>query len=500
MKTIVIGVDGATFNLLDGWLESGELPGLASFTKNGSYGVLNSVAPYVTPSTWTAFSTAKTAGKNNLFDFYRLNENYQYQLNSSRHKKSKEIWDYLPGKSLLLNVPMTYPPKSINGSMVTGMLTPGTSAKFTYPVKLKEEILKFLPEYKIEMNNDMYKGQEEKFFAELYRMTSDRVKLFSNFLHKKEWDFFYGVFTGTDRMQHFIWDKDVLLDYYKLIDSFILKVVEEYAESTNIFVVSDHGFAKVNKVFAVNSWLQKRGYLQQKEGSLLTRFLSTLNINRNSVIKTLQKLPIDITSLAVKLPTKLKMALPQSDKSLLLNTDWNNTKAFMTSFGQIYFNRTGRFSKGFLSKDECVKLSKEISHCLRKITYNGKKVIKSIKSNDELFNGQYSDQGPDMIIEMENGFSTQSKFSEDVFLTTDLKADHASEGILFCQGPDIKLNSYPNYSLNLMDLGATILHINGISVPGLDGKVCLDFLKNDISTKVSTEKEKLDSILDTIEI
>jgi len=225
-KSMIIGLDGATFDLIKPWANAGELPTFKKLMKEGVWGELESTIPHVTPPAWTSITTGKNPGKHGIFDFMSIEKSdgkWKLKLYNSRSKKSKEIWDYLRDKkSIIVNVPLTYPPRVINGTMITGMLTPDIkNSDFTYPKEFKGEILKSFPEYIIELNWSGYKGKERKFLEDLYKMSEERIKLFW-YLFGKEWDFLFFVFVGTDRMQHIIWDGKELLGYYQYLDKFLV--------------------------------------------------------------------------------------------------------------------------------------------------------------------------------------------------------------------------------------------------------------------------------------
>ena len=55
MKTLIIGIDGATFDIMLPLIKNGQLPNIGRFVKNGVYGNLRSVFPPVTFPAWHSF-------------------------------------------------------------------------------------------------------------------------------------------------------------------------------------------------------------------------------------------------------------------------------------------------------------------------------------------------------------------------------------------------------------------------------------------------------------
>jgi predicted AlkP superfamily phosphohydrolase/phosphomutase len=52
MKAIVIGLDGASFELIEPWIEEGVLPNIKRIREKGVYGGMMSCLPPVTAPNW----------------------------------------------------------------------------------------------------------------------------------------------------------------------------------------------------------------------------------------------------------------------------------------------------------------------------------------------------------------------------------------------------------------------------------------------------------------
>ncbi|NWG03348.1 MAG: alkaline phosphatase family protein [Syntrophaceae bacterium] len=119
-RVFVIGLDGATFDLLDPWIKEGRLPNLKRMVEGSTYGRLGSTIPPVTPPAWTSFMTGVNPGKHGVFDFITFKPNsYKKVLVNSSHIRSKRFWDLAGAKgkkSIILYVPMTYPPGRLKES------------------------------------------------------------------------------------------------------------------------------------------------------------------------------------------------------------------------------------------------------------------------------------------------------------------------------------------------------------------------------------------------
>ncbi|MCG8513753.1 MAG: alkaline phosphatase family protein, partial [Halanaerobiales bacterium] len=148
---LIIGIDGGTWDVLNPAIEAGCMPNLSKLLEKSAHSPLNSVIPAITPAAWGSFQTGKNPGQNGVYDFKYWDQNGHRQLVSSE-SLNDTIWEIAGkgGKKVgVLNVPMTYPPRKINGDMVCGVLTPGLTSNFTWPPELQAELLEAVPDYDI---------------------------------------------------------------------------------------------------------------------------------------------------------------------------------------------------------------------------------------------------------------------------------------------------------------------------------------------------------------
>ena len=62
-KLVVIGLDGATFDVLNPLLECGQMKNLAKIIETGARSNLLNTYPPITGSAWVSFATGKNPGK-----------------------------------------------------------------------------------------------------------------------------------------------------------------------------------------------------------------------------------------------------------------------------------------------------------------------------------------------------------------------------------------------------------------------------------------------------
>ena len=137
-RILHIGIDGATFDLMRPWMEEGHLPNLNNIARNGTSGTVLPPFPPTSASSWPSLMTGMNPGKHGLFGFTRVDphEGYGIKVNSGAVRNSQTAWQWLSEqgrRSIVINMPMTYPPEPIDGLVVTGIDTPGLESQFTYP-------------------------------------------------------------------------------------------------------------------------------------------------------------------------------------------------------------------------------------------------------------------------------------------------------------------------------------------------------------------------------
>ncbi len=93
-KVFVLGLDGATWDMLRPLLDQGLMPRLARLIERGASGRLQSVFPPLSPVAWTGVMTGKNSGKHGVFEFLESNQNpLGGRVNSSRSIDAELVWE-----------------------------------------------------------------------------------------------------------------------------------------------------------------------------------------------------------------------------------------------------------------------------------------------------------------------------------------------------------------------------------------------------------------------
>jgi predicted AlkP superfamily phosphohydrolase/phosphomutase len=278
-RAILLGLDGATFRFIDPFLAEGHLPAFSHFKKHGLWGDLRSTVPPYTPQAWASISTGVNPGRHGVFGFFYHNPvSDKYEYFNSRSVKAPKIWnilDKLGYRSLVVNVPMTYPPERLNGTMITGMMTPGRDVIFTFPPALNAWFWERFPEYVIDIAVDN-RDQKLGVLDELERMALQREEVMYTLMERNKPDFVYVVFVILDRIHHLFGkyldpayadhftDGEVyhrLLRIYQTVDGMLGRVLDWAVGQTDVVVVSDHGFGGERGIFYTNEFLRRAGFL-----------------------------------------------------------------------------------------------------------------------------------------------------------------------------------------------------------------------------------------------
>ena len=282
-KIMLIGLDCAEPSLvLERWRS--ELPELNRLMERGTSGRLTSVIPPITVPAWSCMMSSRTPGDLGVYGF-RNRADYTYDsltIATSAAIREPRLWDLATraGKpSIVLGVPGTYPPRPLNGVMVSCFLTPSLESQYTYPATLRREVEATVGEYVFDCTNFRTEDKDD-LLRQVYTMTDRRFALAEHLLASKPWELFAMVEMGTDRMHHGFWKymdpahrkhvaggpyEDAILDYHRHVDELVGRLLAHADENTVVLVVSDHGAKRMDGGIRVNEWLRREGLLTLRD-------------------------------------------------------------------------------------------------------------------------------------------------------------------------------------------------------------------------------------------
>ncbi len=523
-KVFVIGIDGGTFEIIKSYLN--KLPNFSKIIKEGANGFLKSTIPPLSPAAWTSIVTGTNPGKHGIFDFFAESSNgYELKLSYLKKRNSKAIWHSLNEygkKTVIVNFPFTYPPEKVNGLMISGLGSPGMKSQFTYPVSLKPELIANIQDYRIDVDvEEFYSNQVLNFVNDIYNITEARKRAVLYLMEKKEWDFFMVVFVGSDRLQHFLWDTNLtikttkgklkynaIVRYYQLIDAILGEILQKLDENTIVMIVSDHGFKQVKRDFYINNWLKKIELLDLKNRKSLATWLIKCGITTESTNTALMKYAHSkVYKILNKLiPKRLVSFFALSLSNIRKYCDWQKTKAFSYSLtGQsIRVNLKGREKNGIVEPEEYDDLRDFIASEISKLTdpETGARIVSRIYNREEIYNGPYTKDAPDLLFQLNDGYAMFGGFGNDIFSTMKdrtknskgnsdghiWKAAHDVNGIFMAFGKDIRPIQM---EANVLDIAPTILHIMDVPIPHMmDGIVLRKIF--DTNSDIYNRVDKID--------
>ena len=508
-KVFVIGLDGATLDLIRPWASEGKLPHLAQIMATGAFGKLRSTIHPLTAPAWTSFMTGKNPGKHGIFDFISLSPNsYNIRYNNALSRRSASLWKILSQadkKVISVNVPFTFPPEEVNGILISGLDTPSTKSLFTYPPDVADDIKRHVGEYVIMAQ---YRNSRRAYVSEIFRMIDSREATVKYLMDKEPWDFFMVVFSATDVVQHTFWkymDKshpqhvaqeaaefeDVIYRVYQRMDQVIGRLLARLDDQTTLMIMSDHGFGPLRKAVYLNKWLEQENLLQPAARSNSVR--GPGHALKGILGRCKKNLPRELKDVAIRFLPGLKARI----NSYLVGShiDWSRTQAFSFGVhGSIFINLAGRQPNGIVrpGKDyDAVRA--EIIDKLNRLTdpETGERVVERVYRREELYHGDCVDLAPDLLIEwkdyaytaqqdygegVNSVFQTRSKFE---FSEKEHNGSHRLDGVLMmCGGPTER--GVELHGCHIVDLAPTILHLMGTGIPeDMDGKVLTSAMADD---------------------
>lgn len=508
----MVGLDGATFDLIKPWVKEGSLPNLARIMEQGSYGNLMSVIPPLTTPAWASFITGKNPGKHGVFDFAeRIDGSYDIRWVTSLSRRGRSLWKIISshgGEIGVINIPNNYPLEDVNGFMVAWMDAPD-SKNFTYPPKLADQIKDEIGDYIITILDWKENEDLSRFRENLHRMIENRTKTILYLMENKPWDFFAVLFSATDIVQHCFWSfmdpshpeynpdeamrfGNTIKEVYRHIDTVLGKIESKLDENTTLVLMSDHGAGPLRGVVHLNKWFEEEGLLKfkkespigfNKKGSIASFFGRRIIRGCLSFLKK---------HLSQDMRSSLKKAFPgMRDKveGILFSSlfDWTKTRAYsLGSYGNIYINLKGREPDGIVEPGaEYEELRNKIIARLLELKdpATGKQVVKKVYRREEIYHGEFLSKAADLVVVWsDEGYHSVQRFGskEDSVFSNRLNlhltnirytGHHRLNGIFAIKGRGVKQGIEID-GASIIDLAPTILYVLGLPVPNdMDGRV-----------------------------
>lgn len=469
--TLLIGLDGATFDVLDPYMQSGVMPFLAELSERGTGAVLRSIMPPLTPPAWTSLMTGKHPGQHGIFDFFQKEEpgSVYFSFASSQQIGAATIWTLASQQQrriTSLNFPLMFPAPPVEGAVVPGGMMPWRQLRLgCHPPGLFDRLQSlpgFNPREMLDMQLEIKAidgcpEEEWAEFVELHIRREQRWAEVLRYLMKEEpADLTAIMFDGVDKLQHLCWrfidpacrperpsdwERQMIAlceGYFRSLDGLVAQIVELAGPEATVVLASDHGFGPTRDVFHINSWLEHNGYLAWAEGQ-----------------DAEERSEIDVGFAEM---TRHVHAL-----------DWSRTVAYAatpSSQGIHIVDRVpGREEQ--MPPEVREKLVAEIAAALREVRrpHDGQPLVEEVWTREQAFAGPYEALGPDLSLVLADGGTISILPSETlVGRRPEPRGHHRWEGIFLAAGPGIRRGERVE-ELSIVDVAPLLLHRLGLPVP-----------------------------------
>ncbi len=521
MKVFVLGLDGATFDLITPWVARGDLPNMKRLMDEGSHGNLMSAIPAHSAPSWSSFITGKNPGKHGIFDFSEhVDGSYEVRFVNASRRQGVSIWaiaSQFDKKVAVVNVPMTFPPEKVKGIMISGMDAPGIDSNFTYPKTLSSELKRVIGDYSLEAGLWSYisKGEIDLAIEKQHETIEKRFEVTKHLMNHYSWDLFVSVFTATDRVQHAFWKYmdprhplykpeqaekfgDAILDVYRKMDHIVGYLLEHLGEDAVLFIMSDHGAGLCsNKTLYLNNWLCREGLLEYKDFRPNHGSANTQRLKRLLYTKLLSGLPRDFwKALPRETRDQVRKRFPalfnkMASQFFFSRINMDQTKAYAEeSKNFIWINLKGREPRGTVNPGrEYEEIREQIIRGLlnEKDPETDEPVLDNVFKREDIYHGDNFEKAPDLVVTFKDlGHVPRPSYTvaPDVVLrtiprkeleqsesSTRANARHLPNGILFMRGKGIRAG-HKIHGASIIDFAPTILYTMGLPVPtDMDGKV-----------------------------
>ena len=486
-KAVVLGLDGATWDLLVPLAERGVMPNLAKALERGRHGRLQSCLPPYSSPAWMSISTGKNPGSHGIFDFWEAGAPGERRLVSSRSARGRKLWELVDDAGRVAHVvavPVSYPPPQLeHGTFVCGMFTPGESVEYTWPHELKAE-LKALPGgYRADPYADGLQGAA--FIEQTHFVIRQQELATSHLLDKGAWDLLFSVIQAPDPIQHKFWNVldptdpryddrkarehlDALEQSYRLCDEVIGDRMALADRGAFVMVVSDHGFGRYEKNFYLNKVLEQAGLLYREKSA---KQVASKRLSTRRVIDAIRR--IDVIGLEGRVPHRFRERLARGiDSALSVPIDMERTQAYAAARSAESVFIAPHVPDG--ERDEVARRTIEALEAARDPD-TGEPIIDRALRREDVYDGSELHRIPDILIDFgERPYVASDRLAASSIVER-LPASggggrHRRYGIVLAAGPGVEPGTIDG--ANIVDLAPTALHAMGLPVPDdMDGRV-----------------------------
>jgi len=479
-RVLVVGWDGADWEIVDDLLGRGLLPNLQAMIEEGARGTLLSTIPSQSWSAWTSFLTGYHPATHGVWDFVERDPTDPDRRLpvSSTSIRQPTFLDRLSVAGIEVraaNIPVTYPAWDLRGRMIGGVAVPKGS-RFITPREWAAELERVAPFPLNGMEWTRYEDRPDVLVGEGRSLVQERLASFEALLGGS-WQVAVCVFVEPDRLQHPLGayllpshprygehaDSEIadgLRATYALVDTALGRLRQAAGPDALTIVLSDHGFRPITHLVGLNRLLQGLGFASAGSRGDMARSMRTWapvrKIGRSRVGHVLKR--------NIRAPSTL---------------DWGKTSAYPAGTGgAVSINLKGREIHGTVEPADYEHVRTEVAHALLEYRdpSTGMHPIARVLFREDLPDGDRLDLAPDLLARPSDLW-TLGNIGQVTSGATWPSGDHRQEGILIAShavAPDLG-------ACSIVDIAPTLLAAQGLTVPGLDGTAIGGIVGEDLS-------------------
>lgn len=531
MQTLLIGIDAACQRVLDPLFEAETTPTLKRIFEEGVSGELESQIPPWTPSAWPSVYTGVNPGKHGVFSFLTF-DGYDWDVLNRTDVDEFALWELLDRNgysSVVVNVPVTFPPSEIDGAIVPGYTAPENPT--CHPDGILDDVRAEVGEYRIYGDRPDGDVPDEAQVREYCELTRSRGEAFRYLAERFDPDFGFLQFQQTDTVFHEFPDQwDVVERIYETVDEQLAAIIDEHDPDT-VMVVSDHGIGEYDGYeFRVNEYLDDHGLIERTAGdggmpswsSLAQKQLQSGDGQTEVGVSVLEQ-SLSVAAKAGLTSQRIARVLERAGlKDLVLEyvptdaaraaseqVDFERSTAYMRSRIElgVRLNLRGREPAGVVDSDEYESIRSRIIDVLRDAeTPDGAPVFEMVVPREAIFHGEHVERAPD-IVTVPDSF--------DHFLTASLRGEqfgppqepwnHKMDGSFAAVGEAV--DGVGETTAHLFDIAPTVLatmdlpaseRMDGSTMPFVEPAGTTTYPRYDRDSGRGTDDERVEEQLTSL--
>jgi predicted AlkP superfamily phosphohydrolase/phosphomutase len=429
---LVLGLDGASWDVMGPLIEAGRLPNLAAWRAQGLAARLASCVPPMSFPAWSSFATGLGPGRHGLFDFtQKLPGQYRLRFTNATDRLGATLFaraSRAGRRVLALGMPASYPPEPVDGLLVSGFDAPvsaGTDpGSASDPALYRSVAARAGPWMRPELDETaLGEGWHERavgvLLARIARKRDFALEALAQLRAASGGArpaLACVIFSESDTVAHHYWrDHDpgsprhdpaasagrrgALTAVYQALDAACGELRAAYGEDALCAVVSDHGSGgSGRRVVYLNRRLAECGLLRrQRSGRSITGSLA-----RGARDLALRALP---PRLAEQLFRRARGAAARLESAARFGGfDWRATQAFSEEANTqpgVWINLRGREAAGCVEPADYDRVRGQVIDALLDWKLpGGAPVVARARRREEVYTGPCVERAPDVVVEL----------------------------------------------------------------------------------------------------